>query len=40
MALRGIAKQQSRDTWKTNLAKQPAFSLPHQDDRKTEMDIQ
>ena len=28
MALRGRAKQQSRDTWGTNKAKQPAPSFP------------
>ena len=39
MALRGIATQQSRDTRKTNEAKQTALSLPHQDDRKTRMGI-
>ena len=39
MALRGIATQQSRDTRKTNDAKQLALSFPHQDDCKTRMDI-
>ena len=39
MAPRGRATQQSRDTRKTNLAKQPALSLLHQDDCKTRMDI-
>ena len=38
MALRGRATQQSCHTIKTNLAKQPALSLPHQDDCKTRMD--
>ena len=31
MAPRGRATQQSRDTRKTNQAKQPALSLPHQE---------
>ena len=37
MAPRGRATQQSRDTRKTNQAKQPAPS-PHRDDRKTRTD--
>ena len=36
---RGRATQQSRDTRKTNLTKQPALSLSHQDDYKTRRDI-
>ena len=39
MAPRGRATQQSRDTRKTNQAKQPALSLPNQDDCKTRRDI-
>ena len=39
MAPRGRATQPSRDTRKTNKAKQPALSLPHQDDCNTRMDI-
>ena len=39
MAPRDRALQQSRDIRKTNQAKQPALSLPHQDDCKTRMDI-
>ena len=34
MATRGRATQQSRDTRKTNKAKQSALSLPHQDECK------
>ena len=33
----GRDTQQSRDTWKTNKAKQPALSLPFQGDCKTRM---
>ena len=39
VAPRGRAAQPSRDTRKTNLAKQPALSLPYQDDCNTRMDI-
>ena len=39
MAARGRATQPSRDTRNTNYAKQQAFSLPHQDDCKTRIDI-
>ena len=35
----GRATQPSRDTRETNKAKQPALSLPHQDDCNTRMDI-
>ena len=39
MAPRGRATQRSRDTRKSNLAKQPALSIPNQDKRNTRMDI-
>ena len=39
MAQRGRTTQQSQDTRKTNQAKQPALSLPHQDDCKARIDI-
>ena len=38
VASRGRATQQSRDTRKTKLAKQPAHSFSHQDDCKSRMD--
>ena len=37
IALQGRVTQQSRHTIKTNLAKQPSLSLPHQDDCKTKI---
>ena len=39
MAPRGRATQPSQDTRKTNQAKQPALSLPNQDDYKRRKDI-
>ena len=39
MAQRGRATQQGRETSKTYQAKQPALSLPHQDDCKSRKDI-